>query len=113
MEPALTWIGQFGVRWRPGGQAMWPARQVERSPLTQPSPPHVDAWQLRLRLNRLKPWQTGHGVGPAGRPLGPVGLGSGPLGPHVKYTPIVMMILTISQLHFVILCNAPIWYLSS
>jgi hypothetical protein len=29
-------------------------------------------------------------------------LGSGPLGPHVKYTPVVMMILTFGQLHFVI-----------
>jgi hypothetical protein len=49
----------------------------------------------------------------AGRPLGPLGLGSGPLGPHVKYTPVVMMILTFGQLHFVIPSNAPIWYLSS
>jgi hypothetical protein len=30
-----------------------------------------------------------------GRPLGPVSLGSGPLGPHIKYTPMVMMILTL------------------
>jgi hypothetical protein len=34
--------------------------------------------------------------------LGPLGLGSGPLGPRVKYTPVVMMILTFGQLHFVI-----------
>jgi hypothetical protein len=34
--------------------------------------------------------------------LGPLSLGSGPLGPHVKYTPVVMMILTFCQLHFVI-----------
>jgi hypothetical protein len=36
------------------------------------------------------------------RPLGPLGLGFGPLGPRVKYTPMVMMILTFGQLHFVI-----------
>jgi hypothetical protein len=34
--------------------------------------------------------------------LGPLGLGSAPLGPCVKYTPMVMMILTFGQLHFVI-----------
>jgi hypothetical protein len=34
-------------------------------------------------------------------PLGPLGLGFGPLGPHVKYTPVVMMILTFGRLHFV------------
>jgi hypothetical protein len=38
----------------------------------------------------------------ADRPLGPLGLGSGPLGPRVKYTLVVMMILTFGQLHFVI-----------
>jgi hypothetical protein len=38
----------------------------------------------------------------AGRPLGPLGLGSGLLGPRVKYTPVVMMILTFGQLYFVI-----------
>jgi hypothetical protein len=38
----------------------------------------------------------------ASRPLGPLGLGSGTLGPRVKYTPVVMMILTFGQLHFVI-----------
>jgi hypothetical protein len=42
------------------------------------------------------------GVGLASRPLGPLSLGSGPLGLHVKYTPVVMMILTFGQLHFVI-----------
>jgi hypothetical protein len=36
------------------------------------------------------------------RPLGPLGLGSGPLGPGVKYTHVVMMILIFDQLHFVI-----------
>jgi hypothetical protein len=68
---------------------------MERPPLTQPSPPRVDAWKPRLGPSLLKPW-------PAGRPLGPLGLGSGPLGPRVKYTLVVMMILTFGQLHFVI-----------
>jgi hypothetical protein len=35
--------------------------------------------------------------------LGSFGLGFGPLGPCVKYAPVVMMILTFSQLYFVIL----------
>jgi hypothetical protein len=35
-------------------------------------------------------------------PLVPLSLGSGPLGPCVKYNPMVMMILTFGQLHFVI-----------
>jgi hypothetical protein len=34
--------------------------------------------------------------------LGQVGLASGALGPRVKYTHMVMMILTFDQLHFVI-----------
>jgi hypothetical protein len=38
----------------------------------------------------------------ADRPLGPLDLGFGPLSPCVKYTPVVMMILTFGQLHFVI-----------
>jgi hypothetical protein len=38
---------------------------------------------------------------PAGWPLDPLGLGSGPHGPRVKYTPMVMMILSFGQLHFV------------
>jgi hypothetical protein len=42
----------------------------------------------------------------AGRPrnwdLDPLRLGSIPLGPRVKYTPMVMIILTFGQLHFVI-----------
>jgi hypothetical protein len=46
---------------------------------------------------RAKPPQT-----LTGWPLGPLSLGSGPLGPRVKYTLVVMMILTFSQLHFVI-----------
>jgi hypothetical protein len=68
---------------------------VERPPPTRASPPHVDVWQPRLGLNHLKSWL-------AGWPLAPLGLGSGPVGPRVKYTPVVMMILMFGQLHFVI-----------
>jgi hypothetical protein len=35
------------------------------------------------------------------QPLGPLGLGFCPLGPRVKYTTVVMLILTFGQLHFV------------
>jgi hypothetical protein len=35
----------------------------------------------------------------AGQPQGPLDLGFGPLGPRVKYTPVVMMILTFVQHH--------------
>jgi hypothetical protein len=75
------------------------------SPLSRASPPRVDAWQLMVGSNRPKPYAVGG-------PLGQLGLGSGPLVPRVKYTPVVMMILTFGQLHFVISWNAPIWYLS-
>jgi hypothetical protein len=84
------------------GQPSHMAGRVELSPPNQPSPPHVDAWQARLRSNRLKPWPADQGVGPASWPLCPLGLESGPLGPRVKYTPVVMMILIFGQLHFVI-----------
>jgi hypothetical protein len=91
---------------RPVGWVEWP-------PPTRASPPRIDAWQRRLGLNCLKPWPTDQGFGLSGRHLGPLGLGFGPLGPRVKYTPMVMMILTFGQLHFVIPWNVPIWYLSS
>jgi hypothetical protein len=94
MGPPPTWRGWFGARWRPGGQATWPADQVDRPPPTRPSPPRVDAWQPRLGPNRLKPWPADEGVGPACRPLDPLSLGSGRLGPRVNYTLVVMMILT-------------------
>jgi hypothetical protein len=86
--------------WRPvvAGQPRCMAGWIslhQLSPLTRASPPRVDARQPRLGLNCLKPW-------PGGRPLGSLGLGSGSLGPHVKYTPVVMMILTFGQLYFVI-----------
>jgi hypothetical protein len=60
---------------------------MERAPPTRASPPHVDVWQPKIGLNRLKPWLTGQGVGPSSRALCPLGLGSSPLGPRVKYTP--------------------------
>jgi hypothetical protein len=91
---------------KPRGQPAGWSGLHQLSPSTRASPSHVDAWQPKLGPNHLKPW-------PASRPLSPLGLGSGPLGPHVKYTPVVMMILTFGQLHFVIPWNAPIWYLSS
>jgi hypothetical protein len=48
-------------------------------------------------MSRAEPTQT-----LAGWPVGPLGLGFGPLGPRVKYTPMVMLIFTFGQLHFVI-----------
>jgi hypothetical protein len=59
--------GWFGARWRPSGQATWPAGWVERPPPTRPSP-HVDVWQPRLGRDRLNPCPAGQGVGSA---LGP------------------------------------------
>jgi hypothetical protein len=104
----LRRLGEVGLA--PGGD--WPAKPCGRparwsglhwlSPLIQASPPHVNMWQLRLGPNRLKTLPAGQGVGPTDRPLCPLGLGSGPLGRRVKYTPVVMMILTFGQLHFVI-----------
>jgi hypothetical protein len=58
--------------------------------------------QPSSQMSQLKPWLVGHVVAPAGRPLGPPGLGFGSLGPRVKYTPVVMLILTFGQLQFVI-----------
>jgi hypothetical protein len=84
--------------------ATWPPEWNglhQLSPPTRPSP-RVGVWQLRLGPNRLKPWPVGQGVGPARQPLGALSLGSGPLDPRVKYTHVVIMILTFSQLHFVI-----------
>jgi hypothetical protein len=81
--------------WWLGGQNARPADHVDQPPLTQASPPRVDMWRPRLGANRLKPW-------PCGRPLGPFSLEFGLLGPRVKYTPTVMMILTFGQIHFVI-----------
>jgi hypothetical protein len=102
MGPPPTWISRFGARWWSSGQATWLTGRVDRPPPAQASPPLVDAWQPRLGLNLLKPWLVSQGVGPAGQPLGPLGLGSGSLGLHVKYTPMVIIILTFGQLYFVI-----------
>jgi hypothetical protein len=102
MGPPLTWRGRFGARWWLTGQATWPAGRVERPPPTRASPHCVDTWQPRLGLNHLKPWPASQGDGPADQPLCSLSLGSSPLGPRVKYTTMVIMILTFGQLHFVI-----------
>jgi hypothetical protein len=68
-------------------------------------PPQTLADWPRSWAGRLAPGPTRRGVWPtwsADWPLGPLGVGSGPLGRCVKYTPVVMMILTFGQLHFVI-----------
>jgi hypothetical protein len=85
--------------------AGWPSHVADRSggaASVDSGFSHVDAWQQGLRLNRLTPLSAGEGVAPASRPLGPLDLGSSPLGPHVKYTLVVMMILTFGKLDFVI-----------
>jgi hypothetical protein len=81
--------------WRhvlPSGQTTWSGDRVERPSLTFPtdsgSSSSCRRVEPRLGPNRLKTW--------------PTGLGFGPLGPRVKYTPVVVMILTFGQLHFVI-----------
>jgi hypothetical protein len=80
--------------------------RVEQShrlyPLPWPSTPHVDTCPQSRGPNPHKTWPANQGVWPASRPLCPFGLGFGPLGPCVKYTPMVMMILTFGQLYFVI-----------
>jgi hypothetical protein len=93
-EYDLYRLGEVGLA-PGGGQPIRWSGLHRLSPSARASPPHVDAWQPRHGLNCLKPWPTGW-------PLGPLGLGSGPLGPRVKYTPMVMMILIFGQLHFVI-----------
>jgi hypothetical protein len=98
MGPPLTWRGRFGSRWRSDGQATWPAGRVERPPPTfSTNSAFSSSCRCVATKARAEPPET-----LAGRPLGPLGLGSGPLGPRVKYTPVVMMILTFGQLHFVI-----------
>jgi hypothetical protein len=104
--------GEVGLAPGGGQPAGWSSLQW-LSPSTWASPPRVDMWQPRLVPKRHKPWPAGQLVGLASRPLGPLGLGSGRLGPHVKYTPMVIMILTFGQLHFLIPWNALIWYLCS
>jgi hypothetical protein len=52
--------------------------------------------------NRHKIWLGGQGVWLADQPLGPFSLGFDPLSPCVKYTAMVMIILTFGHLYFVI-----------
>jgi hypothetical protein len=73
-----------------GGQ---PVGRVEWPPLTWLSPPHVDAWQPRLGPHRLKPW--------AADPWAHSAWGHAHLV-HMSNAPVVIMILTFCQLHFVI-----------
>jgi hypothetical protein len=74
------------------------AGQVERPPPTFFTDSAFSSLCRRMETKaRVEPPQT-----LAGRPLGPLGLGSGPLGPRVKYTLVVIMILTFGQLHFII-----------
>jgi hypothetical protein len=76
---------------------MWPTGQVEQPPPTF----STDSGFSTCRRVATKAWAEPPQT-LVGRPLGPLSLGSGPLGPRVKYTPVVMMILTFGQLHFVI-----------
>jgi hypothetical protein len=98
-----------------GGRPAKPCGQRARysslhwlSPLPWPSTPHVDTCPRSRRPTWDKKYQAGQGGWSVGQPMGPFGLGFGPFGPCVKYTPVVMMILTFGQLYFVIPWNAPI-----
>jgi hypothetical protein len=94
------------MRWWLGGQATCPVGWVEGPPPTFSTDSGFSSSGRRVATtvgpNRLKPWLASQRVGPVGRPLGSLALGSGPLGLHVKYTPMVMMILTFGQLHVVV-----------
>jgi hypothetical protein len=83
-------------------QAPWPAGQVERPPPPWPSNPHVDMCPRSRGLNQHRTWPAGQAVCPVGRPLRPFGVGFGPLGTCLKYTHVMMMILTFSQLYLII-----------
>jgi hypothetical protein len=85
MGASPTWRGWFGAKWWPAGRVEWPP------------PTRASSCRSVATKARDEPPQT-----LADQPLGPLSLGSGPLGPRVKYTPMVMMILTFGQLHFVI-----------
>jgi hypothetical protein len=77
---------------------MWPTGRVEQPQLTFSTDlGFFSSFRCVATKARAEPPQT-----LAGRPLGPLSLGFGPLGPRDKYTPVVMMILTLGQLHFVI-----------
>jgi hypothetical protein len=82
-----------------GGQPMWPVSRVERSP---PTFSMDSGFACSGRHMATKAQAEPPPTLAAGRSLGSLGLGSSPLGPCVKYTPMVMSILTFDQLHFVI-----------
>jgi hypothetical protein len=99
MGPPLTWSGQFGTGWLPAGQATWSADRVERLPPTF----YTDSgFSSSFRCVATKAQAEQHQTLTGQLALRPLDLGSGPLGPRVKYTPVVMSILTFCQLHFVI-----------
>jgi hypothetical protein len=77
---------------KPHGRSAGWSGLHQLSPQPCPSTPCVDTCPQSHRPNRHKTW-------PTGRPLGPFGLGFGPLGPCIKYTPMVMMILTFCQFY--------------
>jgi hypothetical protein len=90
-------LGKVGLAPSGGRPVAWRAlHQLSPPPWT--STLRVDTCPRSRGPNRHKTWVTSQGVWPASRPLGPFGLGFGPLGPCVKYTPVVMMILTFGQL---------------
>jgi hypothetical protein len=91
-------LGEVGLAPSGGRPAGWSSLH-QLSPPPWPSTLHVDTCPRSRGPNRHKTWPAGYGVWPAFRPFRP---GFGPLDPCVKYTPVVMMILTFGQLYFVI-----------
>jgi hypothetical protein len=80
--------GEVGLA--PGGQATWLADWVERPPLNFSTDSSFSSSCRHVATKaQAEPPQT-----LAGGALGPLGLGSSPLGPCVKCTLVVMMILT-------------------
>jgi hypothetical protein len=94
-------LGEVGLVPSGGRPTGWSGLHL-LSPPPWPSTPRVDTCPRNRRPNRHITWPVSQGVWPAGRCLCPFSLGFGPLGPTVKYTPVVMMILTFDQLYFVI-----------
>jgi hypothetical protein len=90
----LHLLGEGGLA-PSGGRAAWWSGLHRLSPSPWPSTPRVDTCPRSRGPNQHKTWL-------AGFPLGPFDLCFDPLGPCVKYTPVVMMILTFGQLYFVI-----------
>jgi hypothetical protein len=97
----LHQLGEVGMAPSGGWSVGWSSLH-RLSPPPWPSTPRVDTCPRSHGPNRHKTWQVDQGVWPVEWPLGPFGLGFGPLGPCVKYTPVVMMILTFGQFYFVI-----------